>query len=101
MTLESDAKFEGKLTFAFKNDMKNLRNFHQSNWKSQNLYFDGILLSKAENAWAWDLSLRYNFVIRMTNSAKMEEKLMSQFKTDMKNLTNFDSSTQKSQIFTL
>ena len=27
--LESDAKFEGKLTFAFKDDMKNLRNFHQ------------------------------------------------------------------------
>ena len=28
MTLESDAKFEGKLTFAFKNDMRNLENFH-------------------------------------------------------------------------
>ena len=25
-----DAKFEGKLTFAFKNDMRNLGNFHQS-----------------------------------------------------------------------
>ena len=30
MALNIDAKFEGKLTFAFKNDMRNLRNFHQS-----------------------------------------------------------------------
>ena len=55
MTLESDAKFEGKLTFAFKNDMRNLRNFHQSTWKSQNWDFDGIILSKVENARALDL----------------------------------------------
>ena len=31
-----DAKFEEKLTFAFKNDMRNLGNFHQSTWKSKN-----------------------------------------------------------------
>ena len=49
---KSDAKFEGKLTCPFKNDMRNLRNFHQSTWKSQNWDFDGILLSKVENAWA-------------------------------------------------
>ena len=49
MTLESDAKFEGKLTFAFKNDMRNLGSFHQSTWKSQNWDSDGILLSKVEN----------------------------------------------------
>ena len=30
MTLNVDAKFKGKLTFAFKNDMKNLESFHQS-----------------------------------------------------------------------
>ena len=30
IALNIDAKFEGKLTFAFKNDMRNLRNFHQS-----------------------------------------------------------------------
>ena len=27
--LNSDAKFEGRLTCAFKNDMKNLANFHR------------------------------------------------------------------------
>ena len=30
MALNIDAKFEGKLTCAFKNDMKNLANCHQS-----------------------------------------------------------------------
>ena len=30
MTLKIDAKFEGKLTCASKNDMRNLANFHQS-----------------------------------------------------------------------
>ena len=36
MALKIDAKFEGKLTCAYKNDMKNLSNFHQSTRKSQN-----------------------------------------------------------------
>ena len=30
MTLESDAKFEEKLTFGLGNNIKNLANFHQS-----------------------------------------------------------------------
>ena len=38
-------------------------------------------------------------VIRMKNDAKLEEEFTCQFKTDMGNLTNFDSSTQKSQKF--
>ena len=29
MTLKINAKLEGKLTFAFQNDMKNLENFHR------------------------------------------------------------------------
>ena len=49
MALNTDAKFEGKLTFAFKNDIRNFGHFHQSTWKSQNWDFDGILLSKVEN----------------------------------------------------
>ena len=36
MTLESDAKFEEKLTCGLENNMRNLANFHQSTWKSQN-----------------------------------------------------------------
>ena len=37
----------------------------------------------------------------MKNHAKIEEELTSQFKIGMSNLTNFDSSTQKSQKFAL
>ena len=49
MTIESDAKFEEKLTCASENDIRNLANFHQSTRKSQNWNFDVILLSKVEN----------------------------------------------------
>ena len=35
------------------------------------------------------------------NGAKIEEELTSQFQTDINNLTNFDSSTQKSLKFAL
>ena len=40
MALKIDAKFERKLTFVSKNDMRNLVNNHQS---TQNRVFDGIL----------------------------------------------------------
>ena len=39
--------------------------------------------------------------MRMKSDAKIEEELTSQFKIGMSNLTNFDSSTQKSQKFPL
>ena len=52
MTLKSDAKFEEKLTCGLENDLRNLANCYQSAWKSQNWDFDGILLSKVQNAWA-------------------------------------------------
>ena len=35
-------------------------------------------------------------VMTMKNNAKFEEELTCHFKTDMRNLTNFDSSTSKS-----
>ena len=46
MTLKSDAKFEEKLTFCLKNDMMNVENLNTSSGKSENLHFDGLLLSK-------------------------------------------------------
>ena len=49
MALKIDAKFEGKLACASKNDMRNFANFHQSSRKSQNWDFDGIVLPKVEN----------------------------------------------------
>ena len=47
MTLKSNAKFEEKLTLGFKNDMINLVNFNGSSGKSEDLHFDGLLLSIA------------------------------------------------------
>ena len=37
----------------------------------------------------------------MKNDGKFEEELTYQIKVDMRNLTNFDLSTQKSQKFAL
>ena len=37
----------------------------------------------------------------MKNNAKFEEELTCHSKTDMRNLTNFDSSTRKSKKITL
>ena len=41
MALNIDATFEGKLTCAFKNGMRNLANFHQSMFKGLKI---GILM---------------------------------------------------------
>ena len=40
-------------------------------------------------------------VMAMKNDAKFEEKLTCRFKIDIRNLTNFDPSTQMSQKFAL
>ena len=45
MTLETDTRFEEKLTLGFKNDMRNLVNFNASSGKSENFHFDVLLLS--------------------------------------------------------
>ena len=47
MTMKGDAKLEEKLTLGSKNDMKNLVSFNASSGKSENLHFDGLLLSIA------------------------------------------------------
>ena len=52
MTLKSHAKFEEKLNCGLENDMRIFGNFHQNTLMCQNWYFHGIVLSKAENAWA-------------------------------------------------
>ena len=41
------------------------------------------------------------FVMAMKNDAKSEIELTCRFKIDMRNLTSFDLSTQKSQKFAL
>ena len=46
MTMKSDAKFEEKLTLGFKNDMKNLVNFHPTTQKSKNFTLMGYFCPK-------------------------------------------------------
>ena len=53
------AKLEEKLTRRLKNVMRNLANFDQNTWKSQSWDFDGIILSKVENAWAKKVQRSY------------------------------------------
>ena len=45
MTLKGDAKF--KTDTCLKNDIRNSVNFYESSRKSENLHFDGFVLSKA------------------------------------------------------
>ena len=50
------------------------------------------------------MSLKFNeelCVMTMKNEAKFEEELTCRSKTDIRNLTNFDTSTRKSQKFSL
>ena len=49
MALSIESKFEGKLNFDVKNDIRNFGNFLQSTGKFQNWDFDGIFSSKIEN----------------------------------------------------
>ena len=49
MILESDTKFEKKVTCGLENDMRNLENLYQSTQKSQNWDFYWFLSSKVEN----------------------------------------------------
>ena len=81
MTLESDAKFEEKLTLDLKNDMMNLVNFNASSGWSENLNLYVLLLSiaykvsaekrqKSYLSWHWrmiqNLKKRSLFVWKMT-----------------------------------
>ena len=46
MKLKRDTEFEKGTTFRFKIDIRNLTNFELSTQKSQNVHFNGLLLSK-------------------------------------------------------
>ena len=97
-----DKKFEGKLTFAFKNDMRNLGNFHQT-LESLNIWtlmrFFQIHIRKGIY-----MSLKLTgelFVMTMKNDAKLVKELTCHFKIEMSTLTNFGWSSRKSQKFAL
>ena len=101
MALKIDTKFEGKLTCASQNDMRNFANFHQSTFESlKNWVFSWVLLSNVENVWVWNL----RGVMCHDNEewCKIWRGIdYCQFKIDMRNFMNFESSTAKSQKFEL
>ena len=86
MALNTDAKFEGKLTLAFKNDMTNFSPAHLKDSKFGRLR-DSFIQSRK--------------CMTMKKDAKLEEELTCRFKTDMRTLMNFDPSTRISQNFAL
>ena len=47
MTVKGDPIFKEKLTIGLKNEVKNLVTFQASSRESENLYFDGLVFSKA------------------------------------------------------
>ena len=100
MALNIDAIFERKLTCAFRNDMRNLANFHQSMFESVKV---GTLMgSFIQSRKCMSLKFTGEFcVMKMKNDAKFEEESTYQFKIDMRNFANFDTNTQKSQKFAL
>ena len=96
MTFKTDAKFVEKLTYGLEHDMKSMVKFQQSTQKCQNWDFGGILFSFLMGSKKC-MSLKFTEELRdmaMKNDAKFEEELSCRFKTDMRNLMNFDPSTQ-------
>ena len=93
-----NSKFEGKMTCASKNEMRNFPSFYNSTFESLKIgTFIGPFIQSRKYT-----SLKFTgelCVTIMRNDEKFEEDLTCQLKIDMMNLTNFDRSTRKSQKF--
>ena len=78
--------------------MANLANFHQSMFRS--LKIGSLRGPFIQSRKCMSLKFTEEFcVMTMKNDAKFEEELMCQFKIDIRNLTNLDPSSRKSQKF--
>ena len=96
MSLKIYAKFEEKLTLGYKNDMRNLVNFNARSGKSENLHFNGLLLSKSILCLS-QKNIEELCVITLKNDPNFEEKLTFCLKNDIGNLVNFNASSGKSE----
>ena len=95
MKMKNDAKFENELTFHLKVDiltraLENLENFH----------FNVLLLSKVYIVWAKKVQRSY-VSWNWRGIPNVERNQLVFFKIDIRNLTNFELSTRKSQKFSL
>ena len=89
------------MTRAFKNDVGNLANVHQSMFGSSKIEtLMGYFYSKQKT---YDLKIYRGVLFYECEEydTKFEEELTSQFKTDIKHLTNSNPSARKSQKFAL
>ena len=100
MALKSDAKCEEKLDLLPGKWHEEFDKFSPKHLKVSKLelWWDPFVQSRK------GMTLKFTeelCVMTMKNNAKFEEELTFHFKTDMRNLTNFDSSTQKSKKIAL
>ena len=96
MTLKEDAKFKGKLTPGLKKDKRNLVNFRARSGKSENSHYDGILLPKAYIVIDEKLQKSY-LSLHWRAMQSLKKKLTFGFKNNMRNLVNFNASSNKSE----
>ena len=103
MTLTSYANFEERLTSGLKKDMRIWQIFTRA-FESVKI---GTLIShqigtSVQSRKGMILKITEELcVMTMKNNAKFEEELTFNFKTNMRNLTNFNSPTQKSKKIAL
>ena len=95
MTLESDAKFQEKLVLGFNNDMTNMVKFNVSIGKSEKLHFDVLLLSIPHKISA--KNVQKSSLMTLKSGPNFKEKLTFCLKNDIRNLMNFNSSSEKSE----
>ena len=92
LTLKRYANFEEKLTCGLKKDLRNLANFHRA--------LESVKIGKGRKG----MTLKFaegRCVMAVKNDAKFEEGFICHFKTNSRNLTNFDSSTRQSKKIAL
>ena len=89
MTLKRDTKFKEKLNCGLENDKFSPEHLKVS---KLGLWWDSLIRSRKSMTLKFTEKL---CVITVTNDAKFEEELTFHFKINMRNLTNFDSNTQK------
>ena len=109
MALNIDAKFKGKLTCTFKNDMRNLGNFNQSTLKCPNWDFDWIIqsrkcmslkLTRFKISWKW-CKIGGGIDLPFQNWNKKFDKLWSEHTKISKSCTLLGSFWSKYIMFEL
>ena len=109
MKLKRDTKCGEESTCCFKINIRNLR-FEKRLEKFGKFLPEHLKVSKLRHWWDTFVQSRKGMTLKfaeelcvmtMNNNAKFEEEVTCHLKTDMRNLTNFNSSTQKSKKIAL